>query len=98
MQTIHAPSTLEEAIRTGSVNSYMLSLYAQGFFQTGESVVVPKDRLRSFIRNAKNQLRGRVGRIDHHVDGGNYLVRFEAVGQLPAFERVIHSMNLAHHQ
>lgn len=96
MQTTYAPRTLEEAIQTGTVNSYMLALYAERFFQTGESVVVPKDSLRSFIRSAKKQLRGRVGRIDHHVERNTYLVKFDAVGLLPAFEKVIHVMHLAH--
>lgn len=93
MQTI-APQTLEEAIKNGTVNAYMLSLYAEPFFQSGEEVVVPKDRLRNFIRSAKNQLRGRVGVVQYYTDNNHYLVRFEAVGDRPAFEKIISKGNL----
>ena len=87
--------SLEQAIASGTLNAYMIGLLAEPRLDSGDVVTVPKDRLRHYIRSAREQLRGRTGRVQYHVVDRQYLVEFEASGHLPGFEKVIPLVNLA---
>lgn len=86
--------SLEQAIASGTVNQYMLSLYQEPRLDDGDLVEVPKDRLRHYIRKAKVQLRDRAGVVQQHMGDKCYLVRFEACGTRSAFEKIIPLANL----
>jgi len=91
----NAPTTLTNLVGRNAVNAYIAELLLTPHFHTGDLVVVPPEGLRHYIRKAREQLRGRVGVIDHFIEKGQYLVRFAAVDDLPEFEKVIFAPNLA---
>lgn len=85
---------LERAIATGTVNQYMLSLLMAPHFTGGDRVVVPKERLRHYIRSARDQLRGRVGVVQYHAGDKQYVVKFDEFEGKPGFEKTIPLVNL----
>ncbi|AYG47808.1 hypothetical protein DV532_26350 (plasmid) [Pseudomonas sp. Leaf58] len=95
MQAIEHRS-LESVISAGraELNAYMAALLLQPRLHTGDAVVVPKDRLRHYIRSAKEQLRGRQGTVQYDAGVNQYMVAFEATDDRPAFEKVIPLANL----
>lgn len=86
--------SLEQATAAGTVNQYMLSLLMAPHFMGGDRVVVPKERLRHYIRSARNQLRGRVGVVLYHAGDRQYVVRFDEFEGKPGFEKTIPLMHL----
>jgi len=95
MQAIDHRS-LEQVISAGraELNAYMAALLLQPRLHTGDTVVVPKDRLRHYIRSAKEQLRGRQGTVQYDAGHHQYMVEFEATADRPAFEKIIPLVNL----
>ncbi|MDT8925140.1 hypothetical protein RBE51_20320 [Pseudomonas taiwanensis] len=95
MQAIDHRS-LEQVISVGraELNAYMATLLLQPRLHAGDTVLVPKDRLRHYIRSAKEQLRGRQGTVQYDAGVNQYMVAFEATDDRPAFEKVIPLANL----
>lgn len=85
---------LERAMANGTVNAYILELLTKPRFDSGDVVQVPKERLRFYIRSAREELRGRQGTVQHHAQANQYLVRFEETRGKPAFEKIIPLVNL----
>lgn len=86
--------SLERAIAEGTVNQYMLSLLMAPHFMGGDRVEVPKEKLRHYIRSARNQLRGRVGVVQYHAGDKQYVVKFDEFEGRQGFEKTIPMANL----
>lgn len=95
MQAIDNRS-LEHVISAGRAefNAYMVALLMAPRLDAGDTVMVPKDRLRHYIRSAKEQLRDRKGAVQYNVGHNQYMVEFEATGTRHSFEKIIPLANL----